>query len=203
MVMQDKETGSRWSHITGEALLGPLKGKRLKQLPMIQTKWEDWYGQNPDTKVLKKNTAIRSSSYEKYFNDPNRTGIFRARYLKERLPGKNLVHGIRLDAHALAVTDGFMKKKSFLQTRLGEKTIIVARTAADGVRAFAARSHRFKQAQNKDYLRDKATRSLWKASNGKCIDGPLEGAVLEEIPVTVAYWFAWSNYFPNTLVVDK
>lgn len=202
MIMQDEQTGSYWSHITGAALLGELKGTQLRSLTAVQTDWEKWYGANPDTKVLKKEAEIRSSSYEGYFNDPRRTGIFRARYLLDRLPGKELVHGLHLGVHALAVTDALMEKKPFLRTRLNNIPIVLIRTNADGVRAFEAGEHRLYPAADEKYLRDEATGSLWKAATGRCVDGRLRGSALKEIPVTVAYWFAWSNFYPNTLVLD-
>ena len=37
MTMIDEESGSLWSHITGEALDGPLAGTQLVQLPAVQT----------------------------------------------------------------------------------------------------------------------------------------------------------------------
>ena len=53
LVMMDEETGSLWSHVVGEALQGPLKGKVLKTVPVVQTSWAAWIKQHPDTKVLK------------------------------------------------------------------------------------------------------------------------------------------------------
>ena len=50
-VLTDVETGSGWNALTGEALSGPLKGKRLQ--PMISTYalWFAWKKYRPDTVV--------------------------------------------------------------------------------------------------------------------------------------------------------
>jgi hypothetical protein len=80
LIMEDKETGSLWSHITGEALEGAMKGQHLKTIPSVQ-------------------------SYESYFNDPDRIGIFRANWLMKQMPGKSLVYGINRGPHALAFTE--------------------------------------------------------------------------------------------------
>ena len=41
-IMQDRETGSSWSHILGTCLDGPAKGQELEKLPSVQTTWAKW-----------------------------------------------------------------------------------------------------------------------------------------------------------------
>ena len=42
MVMYDHETGSYWFQVMGEAIVGPLTGRRLKPLASRTTTWEEW-----------------------------------------------------------------------------------------------------------------------------------------------------------------
>ena len=51
-------------------------------------------------------------------------------------------------------------------------------------------------------LVDAGTGSVWDSVTGEAIAGPLQGTVLDQLPVTRAFWFAWSSFFPNTQVVD-
>jgi hypothetical protein len=51
-------------------------------------------------------------------------------------------------------------------------------------------------------LRDRATGSTWDLDRGVALSGPLAGRELQELPVTTAYWFAWSAFYPNTGVVE-
>jgi len=44
--------------------------------------------------------------------------------------------------------------------------------------------------------------STWDLDRGVALSGPLAGRELQELPVTTAYWFAWSAFYPNTAVVD-
>ena len=44
MVMYDHETGSYWFQVVGEAIVGPLTGKRLKMLPSMTVTWGQWKG---------------------------------------------------------------------------------------------------------------------------------------------------------------
>jgi hypothetical protein len=203
LIMQDLETGSLWSHVTGEALGGPARGQRLESLPSVQTTWAAWIGQHPDTRLLKKEGAITGTRYQSYVNDPARLGLFRSRWLAEKMPGKTLVHGIARGPHALAVTDG--AARGVVTAALGETRAVLWRGADAGVYAWVAeldgRRLEFVP-QSAAVLKDRGTGSTWDLDRGVCTAGSLEGRALERLPVTTAYWFAWSSFYPNTDVVE-
>ncbi|RMD94031.1 MAG: DUF3179 domain-containing protein, partial [Calditrichaeota bacterium] len=53
LVMQDRETDSYWSIMTGDAIGGKMKGEKLKELPVgVKMKWKDWIKKHPNTLVL-------------------------------------------------------------------------------------------------------------------------------------------------------
>jgi hypothetical protein len=151
--------------VNGEALDGVMKGRRLEIIPSVQTTWNRWTLEHPEAKLLEKDEEIRSSRYQGYFDDPDRTGMFRANWLRDRMPGKELVHGITRGPHAIAVSDFGLGPSDTLGVDLGGEAITVIRGPDGGVRA---------------YLKETS----------------------EEIPVRPAYWFAWSSFYPNTLVAD-
>lgn len=204
--MQDRETKTYWSHVTGEALTGELKGKRLTMIPVVQTTWSQWIKDHPDTKVLKKEEAIRSSQYESYFKDPERIGIFRAQWLEDRMPGKELVYGVTRGPHALAVKEKKIDRAEFVRATLGEDAVIVVRGEDGGVRAFlpkfGEKELSFKKSGSPASYRDRETGSTWDFVSGRCLKGELEGSKLTELPVTPVFWFAWSGFYPNTAVID-
>ena len=209
LVMQDEQTGSLWSHITGEALDGQLQGRHLEQLPSVQTTWSEWLREHPDSDVLRKEVAIRSSHYASYFEDPERTGMFRSEWLRERLPGKSKVHGLTHGPFALAVTDERLSFGEVVNSVLADEPLVVYRTADGGVRAFVARAGdtvlRFRRAEGageSGAIRDEQTESVWDLTTGVCREGELAGSALEELLVRTAYWFAWSSFYPNTEVLD-
>ena len=164
-IMEDRETSTSWSHVTGRALDGPARGAQLQALPSVQTTWAEWKAAHPTTGVLKKSEEVLGSRYEKYFSDPERTGLFRAQWLTEKMPGKTLVWGATVGTLAVAVTDEALAEGAVAKVDLGGPPVVVERGADGGVRAFA-------------------------------------GEDREEIPVTRAFWFAWSSFYPNTEVVD-
>ena len=51
-VMYDRGTNSLWVHTTGECVKGELKGKQLKFIPSVVTRWGDWKAKHPNSKVL-------------------------------------------------------------------------------------------------------------------------------------------------------
>ncbi len=135
LIMQDKETGSLWSHVTGECLEGEYVGTQLKMIPMVQTSWSQWSADHPQTRVLRKSEEVKSSHYEKYFADPERNGLFQTTWLKDRLPGKTLIHGVVMGPHTLAVTDAIVVGGEPVKTVLGGVEVRVIRNADGGVSA--------------------------------------------------------------------
>jgi len=52
MTWWDHSTGSIWSQPLGEALAGPLKGRKLELLPSQFTTWGSWRAEHPETLAL-------------------------------------------------------------------------------------------------------------------------------------------------------
>ncbi len=55
--MTDRETGSTWSKITGEAIAGDLKGERLGRYPYITAFWFGWTDFHPQTELYEPETG--------------------------------------------------------------------------------------------------------------------------------------------------
>ena len=204
-IMIDRETETWWSHITGEAISGPSKGQYLEKIQSVQTTWAEWYWEHPDTSVLRKNEDVQSSHYKKYFDDPEKTGLFRSQWLVDRMPGKKLVWGASLGPHAVAATGEAFGGDRLVQVDLGETPVVLAWGNDGGVRGFVARSgSKTLQFVADDHgIKDVETSSRWDLETGKCVKGKSAGMALEAVSVTRVFWFAWSSYYPNTKVVDK
>ena len=204
--MQDTRTGSYWSHITGEALLGDLKGKKLAVIPVVQPSWAEWRSDHPDTYLLKKSKTVSSSAYEDYFKDPDRAGLFRANWLMERMPAKEIVHGISIGPHALAIVENRLQSGKIVQSKVGEEEILIIRNQDGGVKAYHTHIEdqilSFDITTDNFLISDQESASLWDLRTGACIDGKFSGRKLAEIQVLDAFWFAWSSFYPNTQVLD-
>jgi hypothetical protein len=135
LIMQDKETGSLWSHVTGECLEGEYKGTQLEMIPVVQTTWAQWSADHPKTRVLKKSEEIKSAPYQRYFDDPEKNGLFSTVWAQDRLPGKSLVHGVMLGPHSLAVADAVLTDGASVTGKLGDVEVKVTRNSDGGVSA--------------------------------------------------------------------
>ena len=51
-LMEDRETGSWWQQITGEAISGPLKGRHLTQVLHDEVTLGLWRTEHPQSRVL-------------------------------------------------------------------------------------------------------------------------------------------------------
>jgi Protein of unknown function (DUF3179) len=92
LIMYDRETGSRWSHLLGAAVHGPLKGTALEMIPHRFTSWGEWRSEHPRTLVLSPDLAPYDS-YEGYY-ESSQTGIIDRRRADPRLDPKDLVLGV-------------------------------------------------------------------------------------------------------------
>ncbi len=102
LLMYDHQTRSLWSHITGEAIQGPLEGKQLKPLTsMPQITWKTWKTNYPNTSLLSvpfrggMRESLSRDSYQRYHTSQD-TGVSGMKYTDDRLPNKSLVIGIQV-----------------------------------------------------------------------------------------------------------
>jgi len=208
LIMQDRETGSFWSHVTGNALLGSLTGTELETIPSVQTTWAEWFKEHPDTKLLRKGRTIQSSAYESYFRNDERMGLglMRGSWAKNRMPGKTIIHGVALGPHAAAIGDRYLRGSRVVNLELGEAPVVVTRGEDGGVRAWQASTGEHErlrfQRLSGDLFRDDRTGSEWDLERGECVSGQLAGTHLESVSLVTAFWFAWSSFYPNTQVID-
>src|SRR5206468_12472463 len=81
---------------------------------------------------------------------------------------------------------------------------LVHQPSSDTTTAFIARAKgktlQFRAANaDATELTDKETGSRWDAY-GKCLSGPLKGSQLESLILEPEYWFAWSEFHPETKI---
>lgn len=146
LVMYDRKTESLWQQITGEAIMGPKKGDRLKMLPMTMTDWQTWREAHPDTKVLSTDTGFdrdygETRRYDEY--DASNRIVFPVSGRDLSIHPKTVVFGFDIDGRKLAIMESTLEKKGKLTTRFGDHQLTVRRhqdgsvTATDG----AGRTH--------------------------------------------------------------
>ena len=212
--MYDHQTRSLWSHITGEAIRGPLKGKRLKPLAATpQIAWKTWQLNYPRTRVLSVPTrggrreSLNQDVYADY-HASQRAGVSGMEYTDDRLPNKSLVIGVQVP-----VEDGttqfraypltHFSKTAVINDTLGEipllifhdktsfATAVFARNIAGDIRTF--------NVKDKHLVQDN-TGTRWNLIIGEATSGKEKGTRLERLHAINIYWFAWARYYPETSI---
>ena len=101
VLLYDRQSDSLWSQILSKAVAGPMVGKRLEMLPMMQTTWEAWHEQYPDTLVLSRQTGFsRDCDSDPYSGYEDTKGVwFPVKNRDHRYHPKERVLGLEVDGH--------------------------------------------------------------------------------------------------------
>ncbi len=212
LVMFDRETGTLWSHLTGEGLYGPLEGERLRTLVSVpKITWQAWRAQHPDTRVLSigGSEARTRDNYREYHRS-GRTGLFKPQNRDRRLKLKDWVIGVRLGEAKKAYP---MKAKHWkgsgegkwkvVQDRLAEVPIVVTHNPD----RFATGVWDLRVGEDEEvsglttvegFFAVDGEGRTWNLLTGR---GP-GGLRLKPIPHMQVYWFAWTDFYPKSALYE-
>ena len=201
MVMYDRQTDSLWSQFLGEAVEGPLAGTRLEFVSSQLTTWAAWEGEYPETLVLDTQGPV-SDHYAPYYTD-GRSGVLGQSYFDGRLPSKDLVVGISGQAGQRAYPHGRLEELPVLNDEFeGIDILVTFDVAARSTSVFRSNLNgmelTFSQASGPGEMIDAETGSVWNKLSGVATAGQLEGSRLTPYPSFDAFWFAWTDFYPNT-----
>lgn len=204
-IMHDVETGSWWQQITGEAMFGPLKGKRLDLVFHDEVAFGIWKREHPGGRVLRPDDRVpgrvESADWETQIGQlpvvvPVAAG--------DPLEPRALVAGVRLGQAAKAYPFAELRRQSpVLDTFNGVPLLLVVGEDGRSVRAFErtldGRELQFFARPGSPPLRllDGETGSEWSFA-GEAVSGPLAGRKLPKVYVLKDYWFDWKAYNPKT-----
>ena len=130
LVMYDRVTNSLWQQITGEAVMGPALGQRLKEVPATITEWSTWKAAHPDTQVMPPpaDSGMDYGHSRRYaaYEESERLAFPAARRDLSIHP-KTVVHGFSIDGMHLAVTAKALEESPRIETELGEQSLTISR----------------------------------------------------------------------------
>ena len=209
-VFRDRETGSRWQQSSLEAISGLMKGEHLQLHPFLLTSWGEWRKLHPDTLVLKPlpgyaeripevNRHVQAGLAQRG-NAPD--GVLRT---DNRLPPKTMIIGLKVGGADKAFPlDALRHTRVINDTLGGSPVVIIHQPGSDTTTAFLARMNgkalKFAPANpDSTKLEDLETHSQWDAY-GHCVEGKLKGSELQSLILEPEYWFAWSEFHPDTAI---
>jgi Protein of unknown function (DUF3179) len=208
-IMRDEETGSWWQQVSGEAILGPLKGQKLRAVAHDEVTFGLWKQEQKNGRVLKPDPSVGPRDYAPADWEQRITKLpVASQSLDQSLAPRTLVVGVSTGTASKAYPFEAIVKQSPIIDELGGIPIVVV-LGADGksVRAYErvvdGRKLEFfsKKGSSQLLLVDAETGSEWDFT-GKVISGQLSGRQLKKVAVLYDYWFDWKNYHPATTVYD-
>ncbi len=208
-IMRDDQTGTWWQQVTGLAIHGPLKGRRLRLVPHDQLTFATWKQEQPKGRVLKLVEAIAkedeyaSADWEDEMADVPTPAIGTPE--KHGIEARTLMIGITLGGRSKAWPHQSVVTSGVWLDELNGVPLLLA-TSADGrsVRAFDRRAAgdtltfvRAGTDAHSGVLLDLETLSEWDFQ-GRATKGERAGQKLARVELMIDYWFDWVRYNPGT-----
>lgn len=218
-LMYDRQTKTLWNHLTGEPVVGALAGTgvRLDILPIVLTTWAEWRYEHPTTLVLDLDTGFGrqytpGEPYGDYFSSSGTW--FPTPGDDDRLADKTQVFAIEINGAPKAYPLDILLDAGAINDTLGGVELVIvgsgnaidiSGTGPEGVsfsyqaggaaRAYQRDGQSFRPGGDEGTLLD-AHGNVWRVTEEALI-GP-SSERLERLPGHLAFWFGWSNFFPDT-----
>jgi hypothetical protein len=206
-IMQDEETGTWWQQVSGEAIHGPLKGKRLTLVRHDEVSFGIWKAEHPGGRVLRPDSEVEARNeyelpdWERRMRDVRTVTTLPA---GSPLEARVLVVGIRVGGTSKAYPlDRVRQFRAIVDEVSGTPLVVVVAEDGRSVRVFDRRVNGrtlelvVTPREGRPTLLDVETASEWDFT-GTATSGALRGARLERLPFLLDYWFDWQIYHPRT-----
>lgn len=130
MIMRDLQTGTIWQQAAGEAMYGPLKGKRLEFYSYQQTTLGAWMAQNPQTIIAKEADNAPGSIVSKpqlldFLKKVTNSVVGPGKTDLGGLPLREKVWGLQLNGQSKAYSVSELKKVTNITDNLGGADIVI------------------------------------------------------------------------------
>ena len=209
--MRDEETGTYWQQISGAAISGPLKGRRLTLVLSDELTLATWKSEQPDGTVLNDVPEFISDYAKRDWDVRMKREPTVLDFPEHALAARDLMLGIQAYGASRAFLYDRVVKEKLVKDHVGaEPVVLVVGSDDQSVRAFRDRIPGVNGAT--DFYRitgkpgvlliDDTTGSEWNFQ-GCATSGQAKGLCLEPIPMLKDYWFDWRNYNPKTTVYGK
>lgn len=207
-IMRDEQTGSWWQQVSGECVLGPLKGQRLKLFDHDELTFATWKREGAAGRVLRPDPRLLAAGkYAPADWESRMQRVPVATTLKDAdavLPARTLVVGVEAGGAAKAYPVDALARQNPIVDKIGDAPVLVL-LAEDGksIRVFdrrlEGRTLEFFLRPGTAELLDAETGSVWDFT-GAAASGPLAGRRLTRLQPVKDYWFDWKQHHPDTAV---
>lgn len=200
-LMRDEETGTWWQQVSGEAIIGPLRGKKLQPMSQDELTFAQWRREQRRGRVLRPDPNVKEYAGKNWEAEIAQLKVATP-VVDRRLAPRTLVVGVKVNDVAKAYPMSAIQKQAPIVDTLGTTPVIVVLGQdRKSVRAFVRLANEQKlelfAKSGTPLLIDAQTGSEWDFT-GTAVSGPLKGTVLPKIDVLSDYWFDWRTYNPRT-----
>jgi hypothetical protein len=210
LVMYDERTESLWSQIAAASIQGEKVGTALELVPSALTTWREFKEQYPDGVVLRpppdSSTVTGRNSTRDYNRNPyagyastEQIGIGGS-FDDDRLHPKTMVVGVEHGGVSRAYPLEPVRQAGVVNDEVGGLPVVVAATESGTLVAYVRRI----DGETLTFARESegflaADGSRWRLVSGRAVDGPHEGARLQQAnTVAQEFYFSWVNFHPET-----
>jgi uncharacterized protein DUF3179 len=203
--MRDEETGSWWQQVSGEAILGPLKGRHLNPVVHDEVTFAIWKQEQPAGRVLRPDSQFADKYVPADWEERiGRLPVVTSPDTADAFPARELVVGITASGASKAYSMSRLQRESPVLDSLGGVPLLIV-VNDKSVRAFerqvdgAPVEFFAKPSSSPLRLVDSGTGSEWDFT-GRSVAGPMAGKQLKKVQALSDFWFDWKIYHPNTTI---
>lgn len=201
-MFEDATTKSWWRQESGEAITGPLKGTRLKEVASSQMELKDWLALHPNSLVLQPDSNYRAKydslkGYDEGTIDGDLEHSDTASWKR-----KSWIVGVDISNVAKAYDWNELAKKRVIEDSIDRNYLLL--TMMPDKKSFFVLNrnvngqilHFSYDAASND-LTDAETHSQW-LLNGSCVTGALQGKQLQPVQAYQEFWHSWQTFHRQT-----
>lgn len=208
LILYDRETESLWAQMLEQAISGPEVGRIPAKLQVLETTWQTWQELYPHTLLLKVELNQYSFPYEFYPYGLYRSDasvLYQANNLEDtRLHRKERVLGINVGSSSKVYpVSGFAANTLVLNDNVGGMDVVAAGSA--GKNFAAVYNRQLEDCTVLEFSSIEGQLPVVMVDNegnewdvfGNAINGSRAGTQLQKTNSFIAYWFAWTAFYPG------
>jgi Protein of unknown function (DUF3179) len=206
-LMRDRETGSWWQQVTGQAISGPLKGAVLEPAASDELTFGLWKSESPHGVVLAP-VARDEKNYDSDWEKEVAGLPVPISFPGHGLADRDIILGVQMGGESRAFPLERVRRQSPVQDKIaGVPVVVVAGPDGASVRVFRSQWNGFDielylDSQTPGWQMIDSLGNAWDFQ-GCALRGPAAGQCLGKIDFVKDYWFDWKNYHPQTTVYSR
>lgn len=208
LVMYDRETFSFWSQMFEQSVFGTHIKRIPDRLQVVETTWQTWRSMFPDTLVLTENTGF-SRDYDDYpygsYREDNSLLYPVQNSDDDRLHRKARVLGINVGTSSRVYPIGqFDSGVEIINDQVGDMPVVVA--GSSNLNFGVVYNRELEDCTVLEFQAVENALPVVMSDNegnqwdifGVAVSGPRAGTQLQKTNSYIAFWFAWTAFFPGT-----